>query len=527
MTEVHQQEQPNQKPNQKQQTETKQLLPHSDFQFIPLNNNQIKISVGKEAIIIKCGNNREILDNLASTVNNISPKNLNELFKSKDFQKFFNDHKLQASEIEFKIGKEAITFKCKQNLLRNLQELIAKVDPQDLKSLFNNHHFINFSKRHTLQISSVKNTQFHGSFFSLGHVSFSSDIQFDNCLFNHDTHLMLPLVKNASFTNCHFDKNSSVKINNPSAKVNFNGCKFLPYKDISHPIQGRMEGFRVYGILSKVNISHSEGSINITENNCELKHRLYIDTQTTKFTGGEITTKYLRDDYISCKINEAHDRDNKILAKMQSTLTDLEDKYLQKTKELQTTSRGRLLKRDNLKDELGVLECQMITLKNKMLLYEAYSQLNDLSSTAKFKEVTDIKISDDKVSYTYNGNNHIISLRKRFIVPKEEKFLKQPIIHRDSSSMINSLMTSIPKLREKPQCNNNKPLDEEMVKIFHKLYDKRGSILASGKQHHKELRAYFKKFKRHHPSLYDAYKNEIETFLKDCKKYTPPKKQGK
>ena len=169
----------------------------------------------------------------------------------------------------------------------------------------------------------------------------------------------------------------------------------------------------------------------------------------------------------------------------------------------------------------------MITLKNKMLLYEAYSQLNDLSSTAKFKEVTDIKISDDKVSYTYNGNNHIISLRKRFIVPKEEKFLKQPIIHRDSSSMINSLMTSIPKLREKPQCNNNKPLYKEMGKIFNKLYGKRGSILASGKQHHKELRAYFKKFKRHHPSLYDAYKNEIETFLKDCKKYTPPKKQGK
>ena len=97
MTEVYQQEQPNQKPNQKQQTETKQLLPHSDFQFIPLNNNQIKISVGKEAIIIKCGNNREILDNLASTINNISPKNLNELLKSKDFQKFFNDHKLQAS----------------------------------------------------------------------------------------------------------------------------------------------------------------------------------------------------------------------------------------------------------------------------------------------------------------------------------------------------------------------------------------------------------------------------------------------
>ena len=43
MTEISLQEQLKQQPNQKQQTETKQLLPHSDFQFIPLNNNQIKI----------------------------------------------------------------------------------------------------------------------------------------------------------------------------------------------------------------------------------------------------------------------------------------------------------------------------------------------------------------------------------------------------------------------------------------------------------------------------------------------------
>lgn len=86
--------------------------------------------------------------------------------------------------------------------------------------------------------------------------------------------------------------------------------------------------------------------------------------------------------------------------------------------------------------------------------------------------------------------------------------------------MIASLITSIEKLNKKPQCNNNKPLYDEMAKIFRKLYNKRGSILASGKQHYKELRAYFKKFKRHHPSLYDAYKDEIKTFLKDCKGYS-------
>ena len=61
------------------------------------------------------------------------------------------------AEIEFKIGKEAITFKCKQNLLRNLQELIAKVAPQDLKSLFNNHHFINFSKMDSIKFVAATN----------------------------------------------------------------------------------------------------------------------------------------------------------------------------------------------------------------------------------------------------------------------------------------------------------------------------------------------------------------------------------
>lgn len=511
----------------KEQSIDLKLLPKSDFQFIPLENNQIKLSIGKEAIIIKC--DAKLLDSLANTINKIAPNSLNELLKNKDFHKFFNKHNLQASEIEFKIGKEVITFKCNQKLLRNLEETINKITPTDLESLFKNNLFKNFSQKYNLQVSNIENSSFHGTFSTLGHVTFSSDIKFTNCTFNHDTHLILPLVKNVSFKNCFFGKNASININDPKAKMEINGCRFLPCKDIKHPIQGRMEGLRIYGNLHSINISNSEGSINITENNCTLKHRLYIDTQTTKITGGEITTKYLREDYIGGKINEAHIRDNKILEKMQNTLNTLEQKYLLKTKELQTTSRWRLLKRDNLKDEIGVLEYQIITLKNKMLPYEAYGKLNDLSSTINFKEVTSIKNNGDKISYSYDGNNHSVSLRNRFLVPKEEKILRQPIIHRDSCSMIDSLMTSIDKLSMKLSRKNNnfKPLYNSMAKIFSELYKKKDDILASGKQYRKELIKYFGEFKQHYPSLYNIYKNEIETFLNDCKKYSPAKKQGK